>query len=93
MRWAHAIGIAGLGAVAAMLVLATFMLAGFGKLSAAQTAQKLITMVAPHARIRCTPQSGPWQYSCRITLPRGSGVKPLTTDVMVDSHHIVDIGG
>jgi len=82
------IGVIGMGAAASV-----FVLAGCGELSAAQTAHKLQSAVPPHSKIRCVPHSGAWNYSCRVTPPRRSGVKPFSTQVMVDGHRIVDLGG
>jgi hypothetical protein len=81
------IGVTGIGAAA------VFVLAGCGALSASQTAHQLQRVVAPHSRVHCVGVSGAWNYSCRITPPRSSGVKPVTTQVMVNAHKIVDIGG
>lgn len=79
----------GLTAVSA----SAFVLVGCGALSAAQTAHKLRRVVTPHSHVRCVGGSSGWNYSCRVTPPRRSGVKPFTTQVKVAGHKIIDLGG
>ena len=80
------VGLAPLGASA-------FVLVGCGELSAAQTAHKLQRVVTPHSHVRCVGGSAGWDYSCRVTPPRRSGVKPFSTLVKVDGHKIIDLSG
>jgi hypothetical protein len=74
-------------------VLALLLAGCGGALTASQTAHKLQRVVTPHSRIRCVGGSGDWNYSCRVTPPSRSGVKPFSTQVKVDAHKIVDLSG
>jgi hypothetical protein len=50
-------------------------------------------VVTPRSKVSCVKGSWGWDYSCRVTPARGSGMTPFTTLVEVDSNRIVDLGG
>lgn len=79
--------------VAVVVTASILVLVGGGKLSTAQTAQRLKRVVTPRSKVSCVKGSWGWDYSCRVTPARGSGMTPFTTLVEVDSNRIVDLGG